>query len=228
MAPAVTFMIRMKLVAWPRSRFVVAVAAIVLGMVGPAAAQAPDDRRVSLGAAAGIATPFHGDFDFTATAWQADVRVATARHFGFSVFFEDWRHRNEQQIANQVISGPGGVLGRADLVTIRTEHQTRALGWSLLVRGSAGRLTVNGGGGVSYLRYSRDFSQTLTGCEPASICRDATSSFENNRFAGQVQASIDVALASHVALMAQYRLFVPVQDPGSGHATAVGGLRVVF
>ena len=110
----------------------------------------------------------------------------------------------------------------------RTAHLTRAVGGNLLVRGTAGRVTLIGGGGVSYLLYSRDFSQTSTGCEPASICSGFRNEFDNSSFAVQGQAGVDVPVARHIALMGQFRLLVPVQDPGGGHNTFTGRVRFVF
>jgi hypothetical protein len=200
---------------------------LVLAAV-PAAAQDPDARHVSLGVAGGIATPYHGDFDFTAGSWQMDVRIDTARHFGLGVFFEDWRHTDEDVFTDQTILGPSGPLGRADRVTARTGHRTRALGWNLLARGRAGRATIVGGGGISYLAYSRDFSQTMSVCVPATVCRDFSNDFDNSSFATQLQAGIDVDVAPHLAVMGQFRLLVPIQDPGGGHTTFMAGIRVVF
>ena len=211
----------------PRFLSLVAAAVALLAAV-PAAAQDPDQRHVSVGAAAGVAFPFHGDFDFNATSWQADVRVDTARHFGFSVFLEEWRHTDEETLANQTITRPSGPLGRADRIVIATQHRTRVAGWSFLGRGNVGRVTLNGGGGVSYLLYSRDFSQTMSGCSPETLCRDNRLEFDNGSFAAQLQGGVDVAIARHVAAMGQFRMVVPIDDPGGGYSTVMGGLRVVF
>ena len=192
-----------------------------------AKAQGTDDGRVSVGAAAGIATPLHGDFDFTAAAWQLDLRLATGRFFASSIFFEQWQHTDEDVRTDQTISGPTGPIGAIDRITLRTVHCTRAVGWSLLGK-SNGRVALSGGGGVSYLLYSREFSQTLTGCVPASLCTDSNQQFDNGAFAAQVQAGVDVAVARHVALMAQFRLLVPLEDPGSGHHNILGGVRFRF
>ena len=202
-------------------------AALVLAAV-PAAAQDPDARHVSIGGAAGVAMPFHGDFDFNAVSWQADVRVDTMRYFGFSVFFEEWRHDDEEVLTDRTIQGPNGVLGRVDRVTIRTEHRTRVGGFSFLGHGTAGRVTFNGGGGISLLTYSRDFSQTMTGCVPATLCGDSSHEFGSNSFAAQFQGGVDVAIVRHVAAMAQFRAVVPIEDAGGGHSTVMGGVRVVF
>jgi hypothetical protein len=144
------------------------------------------------------------------------------------VFFEEWRHSDEEVFTGQTIIGPSGPLGRVDRVTTKTEHRTRAAGWSLLARGIAGRVTFSGGGGISYLLYSRDFRQTSTGCEPASACSNFTSEFNNGSLAAQFQAGLDAAVAPHVAVIGQFRMLVPIEDPGGGHNTFMAGVRAVF
>ena len=205
-----------------------ALAVLFVFAARPAAAQDPGNRHVSVGVAAGLATPLHGDFDFTATAWQADVRIDTARYFGFGVFFEEWRHTEEEVFTDQIISGPTGPLGRAARTTVRTDHRTRAVGWNALARGTASRATISGGGGVSYLLYSRDFRQTMSGCEPALLCSDFGEQFDNGSFAAQLQGGVDVGITAHVAVMGQFRAIFPIEDPGAGHHSIVGGVRVVF
>jgi hypothetical protein len=172
--------------------------------------------------------PWHGDLDFTATTWQADVRFDTSRHFGFGVFFEEWRHPDERVLTDQVISGPGGPLGQVARVTTRTVHMTRVLGWNLLARGTTARVTISAGGGASYLLYSRDVSQTMGGCDPASLCTDSGRMFHSRSFAAQLQGGVDVRVAPHMAVMGQYRAVVPFEDPGGGHHSIIGGVRVVF
>lgn len=206
-------------------RVVLFVLAINL-VVNPARATAQEpDQKVSAGVAAGLAIPFHGDFNFTATAWQADVRISTARHFALGFFIEEWRHTDEDVLIGQSITGPSGPLGRADRIETQTEHRTRAVGANLLARGTTGRVTFTGGGGISYLLYRREFSQRMSGCEPASLCTDFSQEFDNSSLAGQVQAGVDVAVAAHVALMGQFRLVVPINDPAGGHNSFVAGIR---
>jgi hypothetical protein len=214
--------------ALARRRFSSAILAAWILAAVPAAAQDRDAPHVGLGAAVGVATPLHGDLDFTAGSWQADVRFDTARHFGFSVFFDEWRETEEQLRTDQAILGPVAVLGRADRVTTRTAHRTRALGWSLLARATAARVTLGGGGGVSYLVYSRDFTQTMSGCVPETVCRDFSQRFDNGRFAAQAQVGADVAVAPHVAVTGQFRFLVPVQDPAGGYSAYTAGVRYVF
>ena len=115
-----------------------------------------------------------------------------------------------------------------DRVTTRTGHRTRVVGWNVLGRTNAGRATLSSGGGISYLLYSREFHQAMTGCEAASACNDVTRKFDNGSFAAQVQAGVEVPVAPHVAAMGQFRWIVPIQDPGGGHYTFMGGIRFVF
>jgi hypothetical protein len=206
----------------------VAVVLLVIAAATPAAGQGRDPRPVSVGAAAGVSVPLHGDLDFTAPSWQADVRVDAARHVGFSVFYEQWQRGHEQVRTDQTITGPNGPLGRVDRVEIRTDHTTRALGWSVLGRGTASRAIIHGGGGISYLAYTRDFTQTLTGCTPVTLCRDTRQTFENSSFAAQLQAGVDVAVSRYLAVTGQYRVILPVRDPAGGHSSVMGGIRVVF
>jgi hypothetical protein len=207
---------------------VIALALMIAATPASVAAQEPDARHVSLGVAAGVAIPLHGDFDFTAAAWQLDVRFNIARHLASTVFFEQWQHTDEDVLTNQPGTGPTVSSGHIDLVTVRTVNRTRAAGWSVLAKGASGRVTFSGGGGVSYLLYSRDFSETFSGCTSANLCSDFSDEFDNSAFAAQVQAGVDVALARHIAVMGHFRLLVPVEDPGSGHHTILGGLRVLF
>lgn len=194
----------------------------------PAFAQAAAAHRITVGAAAGVANPFHGDFDFAAPAWQVDVRIDSSRHFAFGPFYEAWRHGSEEILSNQSIAGPSGPLGRVDHVSLRTVHHTRSIGASFLARGAAGRVTVSGGGGLGVLLYSRDFSQLMAGCEPASLCRDFSQTFTNGSVSAHAQVGADLAVAPRIAVMGQFRLVLPLEDAGGGHATFLGGVRVGF
>ena len=74
-------------------------------------------------------------------------------------------------------------------------------------------MTVSGGGGVSYLLYSRDFRQTMSGCEPASLCSDFGQEFDNGNSAAQLQGGVDVGITAHVAEMA-VSCDLPDRGPG--------------
>jgi hypothetical protein len=214
----------MRRFALPRTTYLSLVTALVVLSCGPAAAQ---DRHVSVGAAAGVAAPLHGDFDFTAGSWQVDLQLDMSRFFVSSIFLEQWQHSNEEVLTDGTIFGPDGRVGRAERITMRTRQRARAAGWSVLAR-SSGRISVGGGGGLSYVLFSRDFSQSLTGCVPSSLCTDSSHGFKSSAFAAQVQAGLDVEVTRHLAMMGQFRLLVPVEDPGSGHHTVVAGMRFVF
>jgi hypothetical protein len=150
---------------------------------------------------------------------------STPRGISRSVFSERNGVTDEDVLIGQTITGPSGPLGRADRIETQTEHRTRAVGANLLARGTTGRVTFTGGGGISYLLYRREFSQRMSGCEPASLCSDFSQGFDNSSLAGQVQAGVDVAVAAHVALMGQFRLVVPINDPAGGHNSFVAGIR---
>ena len=208
-------------------KYLVIVPVVFALLAAPAEAQSTDTRSVSVGVGGGMATPLHGDFDFTAGAWQVDFRFGTGRYLASTMFIEQWL-RNEDEVRIGVpILGPTGPMGRIDRITTATSHRTSAVGWSLLAR-STGRVVVSGGGGVSYLLYARKFTQTAEGCTPASLCTTSRSEFDNSAFAAQLQAGIDAEVVRHLAVMAQFRVLVPIDDPGSGHHTLVGGMRLRF
>lgn len=209
-----------------RAAHIVALTLLSLSLSRIGWAQPTAERRITIGAAAGVAVPFHGDFDINAPAWQADVRIDTTRHFGFGFFIEEWRHADEDVYNNQTITGQSGALGRVDRITIRTVHRAYTLGWSALARGRLGRVAASAGGGLGFFVLTRDFSQTMTGCEPTSLCRDTSSGYSNGSFAVHAQAGADIAMSARLSLMGQFRLVFPVQDPGSGHNSLMAGIRV--
>jgi hypothetical protein len=187
-----------------------------------ATAQGVDPGRVSFGAAAGISDPLHGDFGFRAPSWEVDVRLNTWTFLASSVFVEQWRHTDEDVSTNVITP-----TGRIDRLTRARTDQTRVVGWSLLGK-SNGRVAVNGGGGVSYLLYSRESSTKLEGCTPASLCGASASDFDNGAFAAQVQAGVDVRVIPRLAVTGNFRLVAPVEDPGAGHITFLAGARLIF
>ena len=52
--------------------------------------------RVAIGAGAGMAVPFHGDFDFTPWAWDADIRSAMSRRVLLEVTVGDVLERQRR------------------------------------------------------------------------------------------------------------------------------------
>ena len=180
---------------------------VLLGSAS-ATAQGVDPGRVSIGAAAGISNPLHGDFDFRAPAWEVTDWSAIVRHY---------------DVSTNLITP----TGRIDRLTRARTDQTRVFGWSLLGK-SNGRVAVNGGGGVSYLFYSRESSTSFEGCTPASLCGGSASEFDNSAFAAQVQGGIEVRVVPRVAVTGNFRMVAPIEDPGAGHTTFLAGARVTF
>src|SRR5829696_1729181 len=84
--------------------------------------------RLTVAAAAGIASPFHGDFDFTAPSWEVSVRGATASHLAIEVFFEQWQHVDRRVLLNRDIQGPNGFLGRVARIEESTTYRMRTAG----------------------------------------------------------------------------------------------------
>lgn len=207
-------------------RYLPVVPLLVILASTSAAAQGVESHRLSIGAAAGISNPLHGDFDFTAPAWQADVRLNMGRFVASTIFVEQWQRTNDEVRTDIPILGPGPI-GRIDRLVSRTTQSTRVVGWSLLAK-SNGRIAMNGGGGVSYLLYSRESTTTTEGCTPATLCGTTSSEFDNSAFAAQLQAGVDIRIVRRLAVMGLYRLVVPIEDPGSGHGTIVGGIRLLF
>ena len=208
-------------------RYLTLASLIILFGCASAAAQGVERERVSIGAAAGIADPIHGDFQFKAPAWQVDVRLNTGRFLASTVFFEQWRKRDEDVRTNIPILGPTGPIGQIDRLVSENTYRTRIVGWSLLAK-SNGRAAVNGGGGVSYMFYSRESSSTAEGCMPATLCGTTSSGFDNGAFSAHLQTGVDVRVLPRLAVMGQFRLTVPIDDPGSGHGAFTAGARVVF
>jgi hypothetical protein len=204
------------------------IAALLAGLPIPASA---DDTkpRVSASVGAGVATPFHGDFDFKAGAWLAAVRVATSRYMVIEGFLGEWRHTSERVSTNQIVRDPDGVIGRIDRATQRTQHVRPGVGFNVLAGGSSGRVSFSAGGGAGLLLYRRRFTQTFEGCVVTGApCTDSTIRFSSGGFSVQGTAGIDVAIAPRLAAFGEYRIAVPVEDPGFGEGTVIGGVRVTI
>src|SRR5918994_6878476 len=120
--------------------------AATLVLPGRAAGQSSDPGpRVSVGAGAGVAFPFHGDFDFTPWAWEADVRLAVARHVLFEVAVGEWRHSESSVTLDISTSVPQGRIGRLEQKATRVQRSSQ---FNVLFRGAAGRVRFTAGGGA--------------------------------------------------------------------------------
>lgn len=186
--------------------------------------------KLTLAAAGGLATPFHADFDFTAPDWEVSVRGSIVRHVAVEGFFEQWEHGKGNVLLDQAIQGPTGFLGRVARVEQRTTHRMRTAGVNVLATGGSSRISFFGGGGIGLLAYDRRFINTTSGCDAgtAQLCRSTENTFSSESFTVQGVAEVDVLVVRRVQVFGRYVIVVPVSDPGFGHGSLVGGVRVAL
>lgn len=208
----------------------ITMAGCVLALSPSIAAGQEAPPRLSIAAAGGVVTPFHGDFDFTAPSWELSARGSVARHVAVEVFFEQWQRSEGSVRLDQVIHGPTGLLGRVGRIEQRTTYRMRTAGFHFLGTGGSGRVSFFGGGGVGLLLYDRRSTSTATGCDTGaeSLCRSIENTFSSNPFTLQGVAEVDVQVAPHLQVFGRYLLVVPEDDPGFGHGTIMAGARVVL
>ena len=169
----------------------IAIAGSVLAWSPAIAAGQDAPPKLSIAAGGGITTPFHGDLDFTAPAWELSVRGAIAKHVVLEAFSEHWQR--EQRAVT---------------------YKMRTVGANALATGGSRRVTISGGGGIGAFAYDRRGSSGNV--------------FSSDGFTVQGVAEVDVALARRVQVFGRYVLVVPVRDPGFGHGTIGGGVRIVL
>lgn len=204
---------------------------VACALLMPWAAAAQDNGlppRVSVGGSAGIALPFHGDFDFTPWAWDADVRFALSPHALFEVAVGDWRHSERTTRENLPVQGPSGPIGsiaRYEETTTRVQRSVQA---NLLFTGAAGRVRVNGGGGGGLMTHERSTRSVTEGCSPQVSCGESHFAFSSISAAFQAVGGTDLQLSRQVALYGQVRLLVPMRDAGSSDVRLTTGVRVGF
>ena len=186
--------------------------------------------KLTIAAAGGIATPFHGDFDFTAPSWELSARGSIARHVAVEGFFEQWEHSEGTVLLDQAIHGPNGILGRVARIESRTTYRMRTAGFHVLGTGGTGRVSFFGGGGIGMIVYDRRFTNTTTGCGAGAeeLCRTFENTFSSNPFTVQGAAEVDVTIVPRVQVFGRYLLVVPPEDPGFGHGTFMAGARLVL
>ena len=213
----------------PTRGLTAAVTLALVHLIAPVAvtAQQPP-ARLTLGGSAGISNPLHGDFDFTAPAWQISVRTAVSDHFLIEGFFDEWKHTSEDIRQNQQLRDPNGVVGTAGRLTIQTVHRTRSVGFNFLARGAFDRVTLTAGGGPGVWLYQRQYTQTLTDCQASQpeFCRDFANEFSNSVFSIQGVAGLEVAITSRIAAFGQFQFLAPTTDIAGGHSTVSAGVRV--
>ena len=200
-------------------RVVLSTALAAFVMTAAASAQTLEEPRLTVGVGAGVADPFHGDFDFTAPTWQASVRGHTARHFVVEGFLSGWQHNESESF------GLANGTGRIEQETKRT---IRVVGVNFLAR-STGRVSVYGGGGPGYWLHERRFTQTPSGCDPSSGQPCGTvNTFNSAAFSVQGTAGVDAALTSRIIAYGQYQIALPVEDVGIGHSAFTAGIRIAL
>lgn len=210
-----------------RLSFAVRVLPLFLLAAGPASAQdaAPP---FTVGAGAGIADPYHGDFSFTAAAWEVSARWTGGRSVVMEAFAGEWLHDEEARHLVVPIHGPSGVIGYVGQLVQKTKQRMRVAGVNMLPMWERGRVRLWGGGGAGFLQYARRSTTTIVGCPSPSPfpCDDHATSHASSALTVQAAAGADVALSSHLAAFAKYGVVFPLEDPGFGHGALVAGLRV--
>jgi hypothetical protein len=209
-------------------RMSAAAVVMMVATASPAAAQAIAPPHATVNFGVGIANPIDADVDLVPFAWQASVRIATARHFIIEASYGEWRHDETREMTNLAIQGPNGPLGTIDRLTERTEESRPAIAFNLLGAWSTGPVTFMAGGGPGMLVYHRTFTQTSEGCHGVTTCSTYSHSYNNSAFSVQATAGVDVAIASRIGAFGEFRLAVPIQDPAGGQTTAIGGVRVAL
>jgi hypothetical protein len=182
---------------------------------------------VSIGGGAGVADPFHADFDFTAPTWQASVHGHLRRHLGIEGFASGWWHTSSSESLDVLIEAPSGPLGRVERIAQETKRTVRVIGINVLGRSSSGRLSFYGGGGPGLWLHNRRFTQTTSGCEDpvAHLCGTHQNNFNSSSLSVQGVAGVDAAVTSRLIAFGQYQAVFPVSDPGIGHAAVTAGIR---
>jgi hypothetical protein len=212
-------------------RVVAGVVVVATTLAGAATALGQDrGARFTVGGGAGVTTPFHGDFDFQAIGWEVAGRGRAATHLTIEAFASTWRHSTETRRMDLPLEGPGGPIGTVGQLTLRSTDQNSAFGASLLPTFAAGRATFVVGGGANVIFFQHRFEQQLENCQgvSAETCGTFSTSRNGSDLGTHAVAGIDVGIASRLIAFGQYRIVVPVSDPGSGHAAALAGLRLAL
>ena len=196
----------------------------LLALPTAAAAQSSNPPpRVSFGAGVGVAVPAYEDLEATPSAWEADVRLALAKHLLVEVAVGEWRHSKSSVSHNLPVMG--GVIGRLEQTSTRRERTVQA---NLLATGGAGRVRYTGGGGVGFLEYHKLFRQEATECSPQVTCFVNESPFSSTSATVQAVGGVDVRIVGGLGAYGQVRLTIPLPDPSGGGVRFMAGVRWGF
>ena len=212
------------------TRLVSAGLVVVVAAFAAATTAAGQDRepRFTIGGGAGVTYPFHGDFDFHAAGWEVVARGTPAAHLTVEAFASTWRHTTETKRIGLPLQGPSGVIGTVGELSQQTRDQIQAFGVSLLPTFSAGRATFVVGGGANVMFFQHRFEQELRDCvaTTAITCGRFSNAHTSSDLGAHAVAGIDVRVMARLTAFGQYRILVPVRDPGSGHAAVLAGVRI--
>jgi hypothetical protein len=185
---------------------------------------------MTLGAAAGLADPWHGDRDYLASGWLGTADFGVSRRLAFEVGVGGWLHRDTTVTEDITLQGPDGAIGHIDRLTRETNERVTGLGVSWLFR-TGRRVVVRAGGGPGLYLYRRVVNRRLEGCVApnATTCAASTSAFTSARAGVQGLADVSLNGEGRVQPFVQVRVVVAdVRDAASGHTSALGGVRVAF
>lgn len=201
--------------------------AVLFCVVTPSAAQS-EPPAFSIAGGAGMAFPFHSDFQFDAFEWHASVRTRVAKYVLIEGMFDEWRHTTtsiRRDVTFRTLSG--AVLGHADEVQLENADRFGVVGLNVLATGAIGRVMISGGGGPSLMLFRNTHSADFRGCTTITTgaCHDSTSTNSEAAFAVQAVADVDFALTSMISAFGRALVAGPLRDPGAGHFGMVGGIR---
>jgi hypothetical protein len=181
--------------------------------------------RISIGGGAGLAFLYHGDFDFTPWAWDADLRIRMSRRVMLEVAAGEWRHE-ETNVYQDLPYGTGpGRIGQLEQ-TIRRQMQMAQA--NLLFRGGTTRVAAVVGGGVGILNHKRQTRSLSTGCSSGAVCGDFGSEFSRGIGTGQAVGGIEARIAGGLFGHGTARFIVPFEDPGGMELRLTAGVRWGF
>jgi hypothetical protein len=158
------------------------------------------------------------------------ARGTPAAHLTVEAFASTWRHTTETKRIGLPLQGPSGVIGTVGELSQQTRDQIQAFGVSLLPTFSAGRATFVVGGGANVMFFQHRFEQELRDCvaTTAITCGRFSNARTSSDLGAHAVAGFDVRVMARLTAFGQYRILVPVRDPGSGHAAVLAGVRIAL